>query len=44
MLTQAREGCTCYFMPKAVVDAGLSDAEVCLDQMSEKILAVMGVT
>jgi two-component system chemotaxis response regulator CheB len=44
VLTQAREGCTCYFMPKAVVDAGYSDAEVSLEQMHERILAVMGVT
>ncbi len=44
VISQAREGCTCYFMPKAVADAGFSDAEVRLDQMHKKILAAMGVT
>jgi two-component system chemotaxis response regulator CheB len=44
VLTQAREGCTCYYMPKAVVDAGFSDEEVRLEQLHERILAAMGIT
>ncbi|MDA0837583.1 MAG: CheB methylesterase domain-containing protein [Planctomycetota bacterium] len=44
VFTQARKGCACYFMPKAVVDAGYSDAEVCLEQLHERILAAMGVS
>ena len=39
VIAQDRQGCTVYGMPKAVVDAGLTDAIVPLDQIGEVITA-----
>ena len=38
VIAQDRQGCTVYGMPKAVVDAGLTDAIVPLDQIGEVII------
>ena len=38
MLTEAEETCVVYGMPRAIVEAGLSDAEVPLDLMTAAIL------
>jgi len=38
ILTEAEESCVVYGMPRAVVEAGLSDAAVNLDRMAEAIL------
>jgi two-component system chemotaxis response regulator CheB len=38
IVTEAEESCVIYGMPRAVVDAGLSDASIDLDHMAEAIL------
>jgi two-component system, chemotaxis family, protein-glutamate methylesterase/glutaminase len=38
ILTEAEESCVVYGMPRSVVEAGLSDASVRLDNMAEAIL------
>jgi len=38
VVTEAEQSCVVYGMPRAVVDAGLSDAEVPLDRMARAIL------
>ena len=38
ILTEAEETCVVYGMPRSVVEAGLSDGSVGLDQMADAIL------
>jgi two-component system, chemotaxis family, protein-glutamate methylesterase/glutaminase len=38
ILTEAEETCVVYGMPRSVVEAGLSDRSVGLDQMADAIL------
>jgi two-component system, chemotaxis family, protein-glutamate methylesterase/glutaminase len=38
ILTEAEETCIVYGMPRAVVEAGLSDASVPLDRMADAIV------
>jgi two-component system chemotaxis response regulator CheB len=38
ILTEAEDTCVVYGMPRAVVEAGLSDGSVGLDDMAERIL------
>ena len=38
MLTEAEESCVVYGMPRAVVDAGLSDHSAPLERIAEAIL------
>jgi two-component system, chemotaxis family, protein-glutamate methylesterase/glutaminase len=38
VLTEAEESCVIYGMPRAVVEAGLSDASAPLDQLAQKIV------
>ena len=38
VLTEAEETCVVYGMPRAVVEAGLSDASVRLDKLTEAIV------
>ena len=38
VLTEAEETCVVYGMPRSVVEAGLSDASVPLDRLSEAIV------
>ena len=38
ILTEAEETCVVYGMPRAVVEAGLSDASVRLERLSEAIV------
>jgi two-component system chemotaxis response regulator CheB len=38
ILTEAEESCVVYGMPRSVVEAGLSDAQVMLDEMAKAIL------
>lgn len=38
MLTEAEESCVVYGMPRAIVEAGLSDAEVPLDRLAAAIM------
>ena len=37
VIAQDRQGCTVYGMPKAVIDAGLADVVLPLDQIGEAI-------
>ncbi len=39
--TEAEESCVVYGMPRVVVEAGLSDRQVTLDQMAEAIMSVV---
>jgi two-component system chemotaxis response regulator CheB len=39
VLTEAEKSCVIYGMPRSVVEAGLSDAAVPLDQMAQSIIA-----
>jgi two-component system chemotaxis response regulator CheB len=41
MITEAEESCAVYGMPRAAVEAGLSDKVVPLDQMAEVLLEVI---
>jgi two-component system chemotaxis response regulator CheB len=38
ILTEAEESCVVYGMPRSVVEAGLSDATIPLEQMADAIL------
>jgi two-component system chemotaxis response regulator CheB len=38
ILTESEESCVVYGMPRSVVEAGLSDADVQLDQMADAVL------
>ena len=38
ILTEAEETCVVYGMPRSIVEAGLSDRTVALDDMAEAIL------
>ena len=38
VLTEAEETCVVYGMPRSVVEAGLSDASVPLDQLADAIV------
>ena len=38
VLTEAEESCVVYGMPRAVVEAGLSDASVTLENMAQAIV------
>ena len=38
VLTEAEESCVVYGMPRSVVEAGLSDASVQLEQMAQAIM------
>jgi two-component system chemotaxis response regulator CheB len=38
ILTEAEESCVVYGMPRSVVEAGLSDSQVALDEMAKAIL------
>ena len=38
ILTEAEESCVVYGMPRSVVEAGLSDRSIDLDQMADAIL------
>jgi two-component system, chemotaxis family, protein-glutamate methylesterase/glutaminase len=38
VLTEAEDSCVVYGMPRSVVEAGLSDASVCLEDMAEAIM------
>jgi two-component system chemotaxis response regulator CheB len=38
VLTEAEESCVVYGMPRAVVEAGLSDASVPLEQLTDAIV------
>ena len=40
-LTQTEETCVVYGMPKAVDDAGLSDEQVSLEHLAEKINGIV---
>lgn len=42
--TQEQAGCTVYGMPRSVVEAGLSDGEMTLQQIAEEIKKIVGVT
>jgi two-component system chemotaxis response regulator CheB len=41
VLTEAEESCVVYGMPRTVVEAGLSDKEVLLDNMADAILGLL---
>lgn len=41
VLTEAEQSCVIYGMPRAVVEAGLSDAEVPLRKMAQKIIELL---
>jgi two-component system chemotaxis response regulator CheB len=38
ILTEAESSCVVYGMPRSIVEAGLSDGEVPLDEMADAIL------
>jgi two-component system chemotaxis response regulator CheB len=44
VIAQSRETCTVYGMPKSIVDSGLSDQVVGLDQLAQEIILHVGVT
>jgi two-component system chemotaxis response regulator CheB len=44
VIAQSRETCTVYGMPKSIVDAGLSNQVVGLEQLAQEIILHVGVT
>jgi two-component system chemotaxis response regulator CheB len=41
VLTEAEKSCVIYGMPRSVVEASLSDAQVPLSEMAEKISSIL---